>query len=144
VCAPILGCGDFAGWMRQYTYPPDFHYITEEQLRSTMWELAYHSRELNRLVSSPETAQQHRTEIVEQLGAMEQAAASLSGWPTNHPVVDRNLPNFRRDLRVARESVEGEPPNFRPAVSLSHGCAYCHGGGSPGNRSHYGIYRYFG
>ena len=59
--------------MRRYTYPPDFHYITQEQLRSTMWELAYHSRELNRLVSSPETAQLHRTEIVEQLGAMEQA-----------------------------------------------------------------------
>jgi hypothetical protein len=33
----VLGCADFAGWVRQYTYPPTFHYISTEQLRSTMW-----------------------------------------------------------------------------------------------------------
>ena len=126
MCAPILSCGDFAGWMRQHTYPPDFRYITPEQLRSTMWKLAYHSRELNQLLSSPDTALQNRTEIVAQLRSMEEAAASLSGWPTNHPVVDKNLPTFRRDLKLARESVEGEPPSFSPAASLSHGCVYCH------------------
>lgn len=135
-CVPVLGCGDFAGWLRQHTYPPDFRYITREQLRSTMWQLAYHSRELHQLMSPPETAQQHRTEVVEHLQAMEQAAASLdqSGWPTNHPLVDMNLANFRRDLKFARESAEREPPNFLLAASLSGACVYCHGGGQWGNR----------
>jgi len=122
-----ISCENVASRLREYTYPPDFRYISQEQLRSTMWQLAYHSRELNQLLRSPDTTLQNRTEIVDQLRSMEEAAAALSGWPTNHPVVDKNLPNFRQDLKIARESVEREPPNFLPAASLSHGCAYCHG-----------------
>ena len=135
-CVLALGCGDFARWLRPHTYPPDFRYVTRDQIRSTMWQLAYHSRELNQLMRSPEMAQQHRTEIGEHLRAMEQAAANLdqSGWPTNHPLVDMNLANFRRDLKFARESVERGPPNFLLAAPLSGACVYCHGGGQPGNR----------
>jgi hypothetical protein len=112
--APALGCGGFDKWVRQYTYPPDFRYITPEELHSTMWQLAYHSRELQRLMRLSDNPELYRDEIIEQLRGMERAAERLdqSGWPTNHPLVDMNLANFRNDIRIAREAVERDPPTF--------------------------------
>ncbi len=71
-----------------------------------MRELAAHSRQLTRLLHQDEALREHRGEIIEHLRAMEQAAERLdrSGWPTNHPKVEMNLPSFRRDLRFANAS----------------------------------------
>lgn len=126
----LLGCAGAAKQVRQFTYPPDFRYITREELRSTMWQLAYHSRELNQLMRGPDTPQQHRVEIIEQLRAMESAAGRLSqsGWPSNHPLIDMNLASFRQDIRTAREAVERDPPNFLLAAPVTGACVYCHGG----------------
>jgi hypothetical protein len=125
-----LACAGFAPWLRQYTYPPDFRYITPEELHSTMWQLAYHSRELHRLMSLSDTPQLYRSDIFEQLRGMERATEKLdqSGWPSNHPLVDMNLANFKRDIRTALEAVEREPPNFLLAGPLTGACVYCHGG----------------
>jgi hypothetical protein len=125
----MLGCGGFSKWLRQYTYPPDFRYITPEELHSTMWQLAYHSRELHRLMRLFGNPEPYRGEIIEHLRGMERAAEKLdqSGWPTNHPLVDMNLANFRNDIRIARAAVEREPPNFLLASPLTGACVYCHG-----------------
>jgi hypothetical protein len=50
----VSSCADIAARVRRHTYPPTFNYITDEQLRSTMWRLAYHSRELRELMTSSE------------------------------------------------------------------------------------------
>jgi hypothetical protein len=129
LCFLCAGCSDVTRWVRQYTYPPDFRYIERDQLRSTMWQLAYHSRELNRLLSQAEQQEPDRAEIVAQLRGMEQATEKLntSGWPSNHPLVAMNLPNFRRDIKFAREAIERDPPNYLLASHISGACAYCHG-----------------
>ena len=116
--------------MRRRTYPPDFRYLTREEVGSAMGELAYHTRELNRLMGGSENPLQRRSEIIENLQAMERAAGQLdqSGWPTNHPLIDMNLTKFLRDIRFARESVERDPPNFLLAGPLMGACVYCHGG----------------
>jgi hypothetical protein len=125
-----LGCGGFGRWVRQYTYPPDFRYIEPQELHSTMWQLAYHSRELHRLMALSDDPRIHRDEILDQLRGMERAAEKLgqSGWPTNHPLVDMNLAQFRNDIRIARQAVEHDPPNFLLASPLTGACVYCHGG----------------
>lgn len=125
----ILGCAGFARWVRQYTYPLGFHYISDEQLRSTMWRLAYHSRELNQLLRSTGTIESNRKEILEHLGAMEQAATELNrtGWPSNHPLIDENRSNFLRDIKMAGDAIRREPPNFVLAGSVTGACVYCHG-----------------
>ena len=64
----LFACADSAGRVRQHTYPPGFHYINSEQLRSTMWRLAYHSREIRELMKSPEEAAMHRAELLRELG----------------------------------------------------------------------------
>lgn len=126
----LMGCTGFARWVRQYTYPPEFHYLERDEVRSTMRQLAFHSHELNRLIRSSDGAQIHRSEIVTQLRAMEEVSAKLdkSGWPTNHPLIDMNLPSLRRDIKFAREAMEREPPNFLLVGTVTGACVYCHGG----------------
>jgi hypothetical protein len=129
VCAQFAGCADFARSVRQYTYPPDFRYIEREQLRSAMWRLAYHVRELDRAVDGGKAPSEKRGEILKQLDGMDAALQILdtSGWPSNHPKIDMNLPKFRQDIRLARAAAERNPPNFVQAHSLTGACVYCHG-----------------
>ena len=121
-------CADFAAWVRQYTYPPTFHYIPDEQLRSTMWRLAFHARELRERMTSPEEIAGHRAEVLQHLRMMEQATIELNrtGWPTNHPLIDANRSNFLRDLGIAQEAVSRDPPDFLLAGAVSGACVYCH------------------
>ncbi len=130
IAIQLIGCADFARWVRQYTYPPEFHYIERDQVRSTMRLLAFHSRELNRLIQSSDEPQQRRNEILMHLRAMEEAAEKLdhSGWPTNHPMIEMNLPSFRADLKFAREAIEREPLNSPFVGPVTGACFYCHGG----------------
>ena len=125
---PATSCANFAAWVRQYTYPPTFHYITDEQLRSTMWRLAFHSRELRELMTSPAETAAHRAEVLQHLSAMEQATVELNrtGWPTNHPLIDANRSSFLRDMRTAQEAVSRDPPDFLLAGAVSGACVYCH------------------
>lgn len=124
----LFACADLPGRVRQHTYPPGFHYISDEQLRSTMWQLAYHSREIRELMKSPQEAAIHRAELLRELGMMEQAVVDLnrSGWPTNHPMIDSKLSSFLRDIQMARGAISHDPPNFLLASSVSGACAYCH------------------
>jgi len=129
IALQLIGCADFARQVRQYTYPPEFRYIEGDQVRLTMRQLAFHSRALNRLIQSSAGPQRQRDEIITHLRAMEEAAEKLdqSGWPTNHPLIDMNLPSFRRDIKFAREAIEREPPNFLVAGPVTGACVYCHG-----------------
>lgn len=131
ICSLALqatSCANFAGQVRKYTYPPAFHYITDQQLRSAMWQLAYHSRELRVLMASPDETAVNRAEVLQHLRAMEQVMIDLNrtGWPTNHPMVDANRSSFLQDIRTAQDGVSREPPNFFLAGAVSGACAYCH------------------
>lgn len=130
IALELSGCADFARSVRQFTYPPEFRYLERDEVRSTMRELAFHSRELNHLMQSSDGPQVARTEIIMHLRAMEQAAEKLaqSSGPTNHPLLDMNLPSLRRDIKFAREAIEREPPNFLIAGPVTGACVYCHGG----------------
>lgn len=93
-----------------------------------MWQLAYRVRELDRELQAAET--QDRThEIIEHLTGMDAAVAALdsSGWPSNHPTIDMNLPKFRRDIRLALEAAQRQPPSLVLAHSVTGACVYCHG-----------------
>lgn len=77
IALELSGCADFARWVRQYTYPPEFRYVERDEVRSTMRELALHSRELNQLLQSSDVPQAQRNEIIKHLRAMEEAAEKL-------------------------------------------------------------------
>jgi hypothetical protein len=110
----LSSCSEFACWLRQYTYPPDFRYIERDQLRSTMWQLARQVQALDEHIQAPAQPEQHRKDILDHLVGMETAMRSLTavGWPSNHPLIDMNLPRFERDIGLARQAVERDPPNY--------------------------------
>lgn len=124
----ISACADLAARVRRHTYPPTFHYITDEQLRSTMWRLAFHARELRERIAAGEEAAPGRAEILRHLGGMEAAAVDLNrtGWPTNHPLIDAHQADLLRDIRAAQTAIGREPPNFLLAGAVSSACVYCH------------------
>src|SRR5688572_30628264 len=124
----VYACADLAARVRRYTYPPTFHYITEEQLRSAMWRLAYHSRELRELMTSSKTTAAQRDDVLRHLDIMERTAIDLNrtGWPTNHPLIDANRENLLRDIQSAQAAIRRDPPNFVLASSVSGACFYCH------------------
>ena len=124
----ISSCSDMAASVRRYTYPPTFHYITDEQLRAAMWRLAYHSRELRELITTPEETAVHRADILRHLQVMEQTATDLNrtGWPTNHPLIDAHRANLLRDIQGAQAAASRDPPNFFLASAVSGACFYCH------------------
>jgi hypothetical protein len=134
-CGALAACVGFPAWLRQYTYPPEFNYITQEQLRSTMWQLAGQVRELKLLMLEPtSTNDPQRQKVVELLTTMEQTTSQLntSGRPSNHPIIDHNLDALRRDIALARVAVEKNPPNYFLVGSVTGACVYCHRG-SPGD-----------
>ena len=115
--------------LREHTYPPSFHYISKEQLQTTMWKLADHATQLDRLMrASRDGNEVLRAQVILQLTEMDRAAADLepAGWPSNHPRVSRNLEGFRRDLEAARHAAELDPPNYFLAGSVSGACVHCH------------------
>lgn len=128
VVAQMTACAGWARWTRQYTYPPDFRYIEREQLRSAMVQLASHVRALDQNLRAPSVDGTRRKEIFEHLAGMENATLALdaSGWPSNHPLIEMNMPKFRDDIRLAREAAERNPPNYALAASLTGACVYCH------------------
>ena len=122
------GCANFSAWLRRYTYPPSFNYITAEQLRSTMWQLARDVRELEKTLREPgDIGEQRRAEMIRLLVSMDDKAARLNsrGRRSNHPMIDAHLPTFRQDILLARQGVEKS--NYALVGLLPGACVYCHG-----------------
>jgi hypothetical protein len=69
IALQLSGCSDVARWVRQYTYPPEFHYIERDEIRGTMRELAAHARQVDQLMLVEDVPQEHRAEIIQHLRA---------------------------------------------------------------------------
>ena len=124
----LSGCASFAAWLRQYTYPPDFNYIPRHEIRSTMWQLASEVRELEKALRAPGIIDGERHALISTLlNSMDQTTARLngSGRTSNHPLLDQNLPAFRRDIALARQGVERG--SYALVGFLPGACVYCHG-----------------
>lgn len=114
---------------RDLTYPPDFRYIEGKQLRSTMWQLAFITSNLNRELKTPDASSaEYRKKILQHLSDMEKVAGSLGSGQqvTNHPFLNRNLSVFLTDIAAAKMAASHESPNYIPAGQVSSACQYCH------------------
>ncbi len=115
--------------IRKHTYPPEFNFITSEQLKSTMWQFAEQVSKLETVMADQNIpSESRRQEVVLVLRKMEKISLALGGadWPSNHPKVSRNIARFREDLAAARSAVEREPPIYYLVGSISGACAHCH------------------
>ncbi len=128
ISVALCGCASFGAWLRQYTYPPDFDYISHDQISSAMWQLARDVRALEKTLREPgDIVEQRRARISSLLISMDEKAVQLDsgGRTTNHPMLDAKLPTFRRDILLARQGVERG--SYTLVALLPGACVYCHG-----------------
>jgi hypothetical protein len=131
VATVLFGACEARKAIRSVTYPPDFRYLEEHDVSSAMWKLARDVRALKGLLGSPnELTPEAHDEVVRLLRDMESTAARLDpgGRRSNHPRIDRNIDAFRRDLSMARQAAERDPPNYFLAGNVAGSCSYCHEG----------------
>jgi hypothetical protein len=124
----LSGCASTAAWLRRYTYPPDFNYIPHDRMHTAMWQLAGNVRELDgTLRAAGDIDEEQRAHILTLLASMSETAARLNAGAgsSNHPVLDRNLSAFQRDIELARRGVENR--NYVLVGLLPGACVYCHG-----------------
>lgn len=128
----VAACGTSAAAVRKITYPPDFKYMPEASVRTTMWHLAEQSQRLQTELRQGTESKERRLVVVRILGEMEKVLSDVDpvGARTNHPLLDSGYQQFRTDLELARQAAERDPPNYFLAGSVAGSCQYCHTGGT--------------
>jgi hypothetical protein len=127
----VLSCsgGDMSRIARSQ-YPPDFHYITKQEIRTKMGELAVQVVALDELLSrSDGPGPGERDAVLEILGRMRVLAGQLvwAGAKSSHPMLDRDAPRLRSDLdRAIAEVRVSSQPTYYAAGRVVGACSYCH------------------
>ena len=123
-------CSRTVETLRVATYGPDLRYIEPARLSDTMNEMTRAVVDLQRRLrggapGSPEDKEAVRrlADVLEALGRK----LDTGGRPTNHPVLDRNLPYFRSLIGEASRGIRATPPNYFFAASIVGSCLLCHG-----------------
>ena len=129
VLLALVGCNDFAATLRQFTYPPDFTYVSSAQLQSSMQHLAYRLQQLDLVLATeaaePPGMQQNIEDLlreIERIGSGLQAGEAGS----NHPFLQDDMATFLASVRQARMAAALNPPRYYMAGRVSGGCVNCH------------------
>jgi hypothetical protein len=131
VMALLLACCATRSGEQTEAIAPDFTVIPENQLHSTMGQLALGVRSLQILFGDDgEVDLDEQADVLLVLDRMIAAADALGAEPVSagHPQVGHNLPNFRGKLEIARRSAAMVPPRYYLVGNLSGTCLACHGG----------------
>jgi len=125
----LSACSDFAGMVRQVTYPPDFNYVSTQELRSRMQQLGYELQQLEDALAAENTqrADQQR-QVVRILRDIEDIGGDLRAGDagSNHPFLEDYMGAFLVDVRQARMGASLDPPRYYMAGRVSGGCVNCH------------------
>jgi len=124
-----VACSNWQHTLREGTYGPDFEYISPEQLKSTMWQMARDTRDLEHILAQPEPiSASDRKRVRELLAAVYDESGRLGseGARTNHPLLDEDRDKFRADVAAAGRGVDAEPPSYTLARNVTAACVHCH------------------
>jgi hypothetical protein len=122
----LPGCEEFPG--RSRSPAPDFDYLGQQKVQSTMSELAGTVNELDRIMRRHDgiDRDEHRR-VVALLRKIESLIDALTPEErAGHPLLESELGKLERDVRRALETVEWTPPNYYFAGAISGACVYCH------------------
>lgn len=119
---------EFAAKVRKVTYPPDFKYVSGQELRSNMHNLAYQLQLLDKALANTDSGQAAQQQVMDRLFKIEQAAASLQAGAAgaSHPFLQDFMRNFVNQVGEARVAASLEPPRYYLAGKVSGGCVNCH------------------
>ena len=121
----LIGCAQF----RKATYPSDFVYLEENQIRSEMALLSLYMRQIDAILLDDSTvSSEQQGQIIKILSKVDKSVDSLGAGNirTNHLVLDDNIDQFKSDVTVALRDASSDPPNYFALGRLSGGCVACH------------------
>jgi len=125
----LSGCQGVLEGVRTVTYPPDFNYISRQELTDTMQQFALYTTLLDQALSnSPLVSDDQRESAISILGKMEQLSLHLATekLSSNHNIVSFNIDQFRSNIVDARKALMQQPPSYYQAGSVSAYCLNCH------------------
>ncbi len=131
-CALLLlaGCqNSVLKTVRKVTYPPDFNYISSEQIRSTMHSFAWYTSMLDNTLRDPEqVTRDQRLAAIDILRKMEKLSGELGteSLSSNHDIISYNIDGFRQRIIDARLGLQQDPPNYYLVGAVSAYCLSCH------------------
>ena len=129
VALAMLACSE-AGLapIRSVTYPPDFHYLTRDEIQGTMAEFARSVDALDAILAREGGAGAADRDAV--VGILEQlrlqARHLASGAESNHPGLHQDAPRFTRDVDRALVGARRDPPDYSGAARIAGSCTACH------------------
>ena len=125
----LVGCNDIAATFRKFTYPPDFTYVSTDELQSHMQQLAFELQQLDaELADETGGSPGLRQNVVEKLRNIERIGSSIQAGEagSNHPFLQDDMANFLANVRQARMAATLNPPRYYMAGRISGGCVNCH------------------
>lgn len=124
LCAGVvLGCSQ----IRKVTYPRDFVYLEQKQLRSKMALISFNLRQLDEIPLDDSTTSDQQQFILERLNKIKDLTDELGGGVmTNHLVIDDHIDEFKNDVSTAIHNASANPPNYFALGRLVGSCVGCH------------------
>jgi hypothetical protein len=129
VMVVISGCTNTAAMIRKATYPPDFKYVSGQELRSKMNELAFQVQVLDQaLLANDDDPASRREEVLTTLRNIERIGVGLRAGEggSNHPYLQDFMSNFVSDVVQAQLAITMSPPRYYLAGRITGGCTNCH------------------
>jgi len=125
LCAGVVfGCAQ----IRKVTYPSDYVYLEQKQLKSKMALLGFYLRQLQEIQLDDSTAsgdqQQRILDLLEKIKGL--TTEFGGGVTTNHLVIDDHIDQFKIDVNNAIRNARADPPNYFALGLLTGSCVGCH------------------
>ena len=113
----LTGCADNPAFamIRQATYPPDFNYVTGQELRDSMNNLGYLMQQLDEILEPAEAGQPvSQQEVITVLGNIERIGTNLRADEagSNHPFLEDHMSDFVVAVGRARIEAMANPPRY--------------------------------
>ena len=131
VMALGASCTRVPASIQKHTVPPNFYYVPQDRLESSMWILAAEVRRLNELLratpdgTNPGVQREVQSSLRRMAAAVEQIDSP--GRTTQHPALNRHTNRFAERIAQAQRGANRTPPNYFQASALSGSCFLCHG-----------------
>ncbi len=126
LCAGLfLGCAQ----VRKATYPSDFVYLEQKQIKTQMALFSLYLRQLDQIMMDDSTvSSEQQQQIIAILSKIEAGTSTLGSGSirTNHLVIDDHIDQFKNDVYTAIRNASADPPNYFALGRLSGSCVGCH------------------
>jgi hypothetical protein len=129
VLGSLLACITGCEQVRKLTYPQDFTYIEDKEVKQLMHKLGLSISRIHELAADePPAGSEAQQEVIKELTNMETIATRLSGGhkQTNQFVIGEHIEGFIGDLGMAKMYARMDPPRYSKIEKVTNGCAKCH------------------